>query len=253
MNAKKTSWGNVAQWYHHLLKGGEGTYQKDVILPNIIRLLDIQEGMRILDLACGPGFFARAFAQAGATVIGIDISKELIDFAQKEIHLPNANFFVASADAIPMVPSHSQDAVTIILSLQNIENMDGTLSECARVLKPGGRLLLVLNHPAFRVPKESGWGWDGEKSVQYRRVDKYLSEARIKIEMHPGDDPSVHTWSFHRPLQLYFKAFHKAGFTVSRLEEWISNRQGPKGKTYAGLEQSRKEIPLFLFLEATKE
>jgi hypothetical protein len=120
-------------------------------------------------------------------------------------------------------------------------------------LKPNGQLFLVLNHPTFRVPKESSWGWDEEKNIQYRRIDKYLSEARVKIEMHPGDDPSVHTWSFHRPLQVYVKALAKAGFSVTKLEEWISNRQGPKGRTFSALEQSRKEIPLFLFLGANKK
>jgi hypothetical protein len=68
--------------------------------------------------------------------------------------------------------------------------------------------------------------------------------------MHPGDDPSLHTWSFHRPLQVYMKALNKYGFCISRMEEWISNRQGPKGKRFAAGEKARKEIPLFLFLEA---
>lgn len=244
----KTSWGKVAPWYHNLLKAKSGTYQHDVILPNLLRLLAPKKGQTILDLACGSGFFAREFAKSGAQVTGIDIAPELIAFAKKEI--PNVDFFVASADRIPMVKSKTVDAVTIILSLQNIENMAGVLAECARVLKPHGRLLLVMNHPTFRVPKESGWDWDDEKHIQYRRIEKYLSEARVKIEMHPGDDPSIHTWSFHRPLQAYFKALHKAGFAVTKLEEWIGNRQGPKGKTFAALEQARKEIPLFLCLEA---
>lgn len=248
MKQKKTSWGNVASWYHELLKSGKGTFQHDVILPNILRLLGAKNAQTIVDLACGPGFFAREFAKTGARVTGIDISEELIAFAKREAR--RVEFFVASADQIPMIQDKSVDAVTIILALQNIENMAGVFAEAKRVLKPSGRLLLVLNHPAFRVPKASEWGWDEERSVQYRRVDAYMSEARVKIEMHPGDDPSIHTWSFHQPLQVYMKALHKYGFCVSRMEEWISNRQGPKGKLFAASEKSRKEIPLFLFLEA---
>lgn len=250
MMQKKTSWGNVAPWYHDLLKKGRGIYQHDVILPNILRLLGIEKGETILDLACGPGFFAREFAKNGAKIIGIDISEELIAFAKKEVK--GVDFSVASADSIPMVKAQSVDAVTIILALQNIENMAGVFSESRRVLKPNGRLLLVLNHPAFRVPKFSEWGWDEARAVQYRRVDSYMSEARVKIEMHPGDDPSIHTWSFHRPLQIYMKALHKNGFCISRMEEWMSNRQGPKGKRFAASEKARKEIPLFLFLEAVQ-
>src|SRR3989344_4304285 len=83
-------------------------------------------------------------------------------------------------------------------------------------------MLVVLNHPAFRVPKESSWGWDpAAEGVQYRRVDRYLSESKEKIQTHPsagsGQVPSAgsgrvprpedYTISFHRPLQFYFKAF----------------------------------------------
>lgn len=248
--SKSTSWDNVATWYHKLLKNGKGTYQNDVILPNILRLLDPRSGQTILDLACGPGFFAREFAKKSAKVFGIDISSELIAFARKEVN--DVDFFVASADAIPMVADKSVDVVTILLALQNIEHLAGVFSECSRVLKSGGRLLMVINHPAFRVPKASEWGWDEVRGVQYRRVDAYMSDAQVKIEMHPGDDPTVHTLSFHRPLQVYMKALHKAGFCVSRLEEWISNRQGPKGRKFAASEQARKEIPLFLFLETVR-
>lgn len=250
MNKKQTSWGNVAPWYHELLKSGKGTYQPDVLLPNILRLVDTKKGETILDLACGPGFFAREFAKGGASVVGIDISKELIAFAKKEVR--SVAFYVASADRIPMVADKSMDAIMIILALQNIENMAGVFAECHRVLKPSGRLLIVLNHPAFRVPKASEWGWDEARMAQYRRVDAYLSESRAKIEMHPGDDPSIYTWSFHRPLQVYMKALMKNGFCISRMEEWISNRQGPKGKRFAASEKARKEIPLFLFLEAIR-
>lgn len=250
MSKKQTSWGNVASWYHNLLRGEKGTYQQDVILPNMVRLLGPKKGQIVLDLACGPGFFAREFTKKGATVIGVDISEELIGFAKKEV--AGVDFFVAAADAMPMVKNESIDAVTIILALQNMESLAAVIAECGRVLKPDGRLLLVLNHPAFRVPKMSEWGWDEARGIQYRRVDAYLSEARVKIDMHPGDDPEVHTWSFHRPLQVYMKALAKEHFCLTRMEEWISNRQGPRGRKFSASERARKEIPLFLFLEARR-
>ena len=50
-----TSWDNVAGWYDELMKEPAG-YQKDVILPNILRLMEIKKGDNILDLACGQGF-----------------------------------------------------------------------------------------------------------------------------------------------------------------------------------------------------
>ncbi|HYE59723.1 MAG TPA: class I SAM-dependent methyltransferase, partial [Candidatus Kapabacteria bacterium] len=170
-------------------------------------------------------------------------------YAKKEPAL-ELTYHTGNAEKIAHVPDRSVDVITIVLAIQNIEGVQRVFSECARVLKPDGSLVLVLNHPAFRVPKGSEWGWDEERGIQYRRVDTYLSEAKVKIEMHPGDDPSETTVSFHRSLQYYMKALSKYGFAITRLEEWISNRQGPKGRKYAASEKARKEIPLFLCLEA---
>jgi len=68
--------------------------------------------------------------------------------------------------------------------------------------------------------------------------------------MHPSDESSEYTLTFHRPLQFYFKLLAKAGFAVTRLEEWISHKQSQQGKRAAAENLARKEIPLFLFIEA---
>lgn len=250
MKKIKTSWGNVAEWYQELLQG-EGTYQKDVILPNLLRLLDIQDGETVLDLACGPGFFTNEFFKKGAKVIGVDVSPELISIAKKSSS-KDIDYEVASADRAAMIKNDSVDKTTIVLAIQNIENAAAVFQECRRILKPGGSLLLVLNHPAFRIPKASEWGWDEQKKVQYRRIDRYLSELKSKIQMHPGDNPNEYTVSFHRPLQFYFKALQKSGFCVARLEEWSSNKKSEPGPRAAAENRARAETPLFLFLEARK-
>ncbi|MCX6716038.1 MAG: hypothetical protein NT077_03410, partial [Candidatus Taylorbacteria bacterium] len=90
---------------------------------------------------------------------------------------------------------------------------------------------------------------------QYRRIDSYLSDGQIEIDMTPGEnDPAKKktTMSFHRPLQSYFKALNKAGFAVSRLEEWISHKKSQNGPRAAEEDRIRKEIPMFLMLEAVK-
>lgn len=247
---KDTSWERVAKWYDRMLEG-EGTYQKELILPNILRLMDIHKGDAVLDLACGQGFFSREFARLGARVKGSDASATLIRIAKKNSPA-EVDFHVAKADAIYFLKAGAVDKVAIILALQNIDNVAGVLKECARVLKPGGTLYVVLNHPAFRIPKASSWGWDEKENVQYRRIDKYLSEAKVQIEMHPGDRPGEHTISFHRPLQFYFKALNKAGLSVSLLEEWNSHKKSEPGPRSKAEDISRKEIPLFLCLVAKK-
>ena len=243
---KSTAWKEVV-W---------GGYQKDVILPNIIRLISIKKSEAVLDLGCGTGSFSREFAAKGAKVIGVDVSSALIEAAQK-IPAANVSYKAASADNLSFIKSGSVDKITIILALQNIDNVDKVFKECARVLKAGGKMLVVLNHPAFRVPKESSWGWDpAAEGVQYRRVDRYLSESKEKIQMHPSTGsgqvprPEDYTISFHRPLQFYFKLLRNSGFCIGRLEEWISNKKSEPGPRSKAEDVARKEIPLFLFLEA---
>ncbi len=251
----KTSWGNVAGWYNELIEERPGNYQTSVILPNILRILDIRRNETVADLACGQGFFAREFAKSGAKVVAVDVAKELIGIAEKNTPPALKNkitFKVSPADTLAFIASSSIDKAVIILAIQNIENVKEVLAEASRILKPGGRLVIAMNHPAFRIPKNSDWGWDEKTKVQYRRINQYITESKVKIQMHPGDKPDEHTLSFHRPLQFYFKALQKAGLCVSRLEEWTSNKKSEPGPRAEIEDRARKEIPLFLCLEAVK-
>jgi ubiquinone/menaquinone biosynthesis C-methylase UbiE len=251
MKEKKTSWGKVSDWYDTMLETGDDTYQEKVILPNLLRLLSLKKGEKLIDLGSGQGYFSRHFFSAGAEVVGVDISPELIERAKE--HSPKEiAFYVSSAEALSFLPKHSFDALVSVLALQNMVDIDAVFANCAYLLKETGRALLVLNHPAFRIPKESSWGFDSEKNMQYRRVDRYLSESSVDIDMHPGQNIKVETVSFHRPLQLYFKLLHKHGFAVTRLEEWISHKKSEKGPRSDAEDKARKEIPLFLALEVKK-
>jgi ubiquinone/menaquinone biosynthesis C-methylase UbiE len=248
---KKTSWGGVSKWYDDALEKDSDSYQAKVIGPNLVRIAGKIDGKNILDIACGQGYFSRILGDKGAHVIGADISPELITYAKKKAS-KNIEYFVAPSDKLGKVKNSSTDLAIIILALQNIENVSGTLSEAFRILKSGGKLVIALNHPTFRVPQSSDWGFDEIKKVQYRKVEKYMSEQIIKIQMNPGKKDSQITVSFHRPLQYYFKAFNKAGFCVTRLEEWISHKASEKGPRQAAEDKARKEIPLFMCIELLK-
>jgi ubiquinone/menaquinone biosynthesis C-methylase UbiE len=248
MDRKRTSWGHVADWYDSYMRL-EGTYQKELILPNLLRLMELKKGEAVLDLACGQGFFAREFSAAGAEVTGVDLSKELIGIA-KRLSPPYIRYHVGSADKLDFLQPGTFDKVSIVLAIQNIENAKGVFEEARRVLKPGGYLYLVTMHPAFRIPQGSSWDWDPKTGSQYRRVDRYLSESAVKIKMHPGSRPHEVTLTFHRPLQVYFKHLARAGFCVTRLEEWNSHKKSGPGPRAAEEDRARKEIPLFMFLQA---
>lgn len=248
---KKTSWGSVSKWYDEHLETNEDTYQAKVIAPNLTRLLGEVKGKKVLDIACGQGYFSRLLSENGALVSGIDISSELILSAKKR-NKEGIEYVVGSADNLGQWKKETFDLAICILAIQNIENVSGVFSEARRVLKIGGRFLLVLNHPAFRVPQHSDWGFDEQKKVQYRKVDRYLSEEVVHIVMNPGKKDSPKTVSFHRSLQYFFKVFHKSEFPVTRLEEWISHKASEKGPRQSAEDRARKEIPLFMAIELTK-
>jgi ubiquinone/menaquinone biosynthesis C-methylase UbiE len=206
----------------------------------------------VYDLACGQGYFANLFLRNGPEVIASDLSRKLISIATET--LPKSiKFYVSRADQAPFLKDKSVDTVVIVLAIQNIENVSGVFAECNRILKDRGRMVLVLNHPAFRVPQGSDWYFaDG---TQYRIVGKYLSESKISIDMTPGEKDikkKIKTISFHRSLQYYMKLLSKNGFAITRLEEWISHKKSQNGPRQKAEDTARKEIPLFMCLEVRK-
>lgn len=246
---KDTSWGDVAEWYQEHLEGDD-TYHAKVIAPNLMRIVAPARGMAILDLACGQGYFSRMFRATGADVVGADLGKQLIDIAKKQSG--DIEYHVADAKDLSFAASASFEAVVCVLALQNMEKLEPVFKECARVLRPSGRLIFVLNHPGFRVPKRSSWGWDDEAKIQYRRMDGYLSQSRSEIDMAPGKGTGESTVSFHRSLQDHMKALASAGFAITRLEEWISHKKSEKGPRGDAEDTARKEFPLFLAVECRK-
>lgn len=247
---KDTSWNDVAKWYDSVVYD-EDSYQHKVILPNLLRIVAPEKGMKILDLGCGQGFFSHAFAARGAHVTGVDLSPDLIAIARVRAG-HNEEFHVAPSDKLSIWKDGSFDVAVIVLALQNMERMKEVLTEASRVLVKGGKLIIVLNHPAFRIPGESSWGFDDVHGIQYRRVDRYLSDSRREIDMNPGRGSTVHTVSFHRPLQSYSKSLAHAKCAILRIEEWVSHKESEAGPRKVTEDRARREIPLFMCLECMK-
>jgi ubiquinone/menaquinone biosynthesis C-methylase UbiE len=248
---KDTSWGRVADWYDDVVKDDD-SYQTNVILHNILRIMEPKRTEKILDLGCGQGYFSHAMASEGAYITGIDVSPELVSLAKRHAG-HNEEFFVTPAENLSQFKAGTYTAAISILAIQNMERMADVFREVGRVVKPGGKFVIVLNHPTFRIPGKSSWGFDDKASVQYRRVDEYMSESRAAIDMNPGSkEKKETTYSFHRPLQVYSKTLANAGFAIKRIEEWTSHKQSEKGPRQAAENRARKEIPLFMCLECMK-
>ena len=163
----------------------------------------------------------------------------------------NCSFYVGDATAkkFPLEKSDF-DRAACILALQNMQHGEGAIQSAARHLRQGGELLLVLNHPCFRIPRQSGWGVDEKASLQYRRMNIYMSQMSIPLQIHPGKGEKSEIFhSYHHPLSDYIRWLAKAGFVIHALEEWISDKKSEGAKKRME-DRARREIPLFLALGA---
>ncbi|MEN9852570.1 MAG: hypothetical protein RI996_513 [Candidatus Parcubacteria bacterium] len=247
-----TSWGGVSDWYGNVVADTD-SYQVCVIEPQLNRLLGDVAKTKILDLACGEGFFTRSLGARGADVVGADVAPELVELAKQKDK--TGTYVVAESHLLSKYADKTFDIIICILALQNIEKLKETYHEAARLLKTGGRFICVLNHPSFRNPKHSDWYYSDELKIQGRVSYEYMSEKKIKIDMTPGErdtNKKKYTYSFHRPLQTYIKLLSKSGFVVVGLEEWISHKKSQKGTRGEAENKARHEIPMFLCVEARK-
>ncbi|MSQ13520.1 MAG: SAM-dependent methyltransferase [Dehalococcoidia bacterium] len=249
--AQGGGWNRAARWYDGLVGEQGSEFQREVVIPGTLRLLGIRQGERVLDLACGQGVLSRALHERGAQVTGVDLSTQLVEIARRRSP-KGIRFLVADAVRLVGLDDGRFDAVTCMLALQNMESPEVALHEASRVLRPDGRLVLALMHPAFRIPRQSRWGWDEERKLLYRGVDRYLTPLKAPIDMRPFRAPGQITWTYHRPLQDYVKALADAGMLVDALEEWPSHKASQPGPMAAAENRARQEFPLFLAMRAVK-
>lgn len=252
---KSTSWESVGKWYHAAV-GDEGHYyHKQIIMPGILRLMNLEDaGERpaILDLACGQGVLARHLpSHVGYT--GLDIAPTLVKGAKKLD--PNPAHHYQIADVTKPLPLNKETLFShavITLALQNIAHPELVLKNAFKHLQPHGKLIIILNHPCFRIPRQSSWQVDKEKKIQYRRLDRYLSSLEIPIQAHPSKgEQSPATLTFHHPISCYSRWLRDAGFVIELLDEWCSDKVSEGGA--AKMEnRSRAEFPLFLAISAIK-
>ena len=180
-------------------------------------------GRLTLDVGCGEGRVTRDLAACGHQVIGFDGSPTM---ARAAADHPDSGgpSIVADAAHLP-VADGAADLVVSFMALQDVDAMDAAVAETARVLGPGGRLIVAITHPA----STTGRFTPGENEAARRFVVErsWFDRATLRDEVARGGLTMTFV-SEHRPLQDYVDALADAGFVVERLREVRDPNPGDK-------------------------
>jgi len=205
-------WERHARWWQAEFTEGADVEYTEQLLPLAGRHL---AGARsVLDVGCGEGQIARlAVARGARRVVGVDASAAQIAEARRRGG--GALFLRAAATDLP-VTANAFDAVVSCLVLEHVEDLDAALDEVSRVLRPGGRFVLFINHPMFQTP---GSGWIDDRVLdppeQYWRVGRYLDECVTVEEV----DADVRLPFFHRPFSRYVNGMAARGLYMTHMLE----------------------------------
>jgi SAM-dependent methyltransferase len=146
--------------------------------------LGVKPGQHYLDVGTSTGNYARAVAERGASVMAIDISKPMLEKTRERLaglNLP-ITLELANVEALPYADS-SFDGVTIGASLNEFASTRSALLECARVLKPGGKLFMMYlrrSDTLFGRALQAGFALSGVRFPDRDAVRQVLSQAGLE-------------------------------------------------------------------------
>ena len=248
-NRRDTSWQNVAPWYSKLTEKGGHYYHRNVIIPKLLESLSLSPDSKILDLGCGNGVFGIELTD-NQEYLGVDLSSSLIGDAKATDKNRTHKYIIADATKKLEIDKDFTHAVSI-LAVQNMNNPLALFANAASHLVKNGTFTIVLNHPMFRIPRQSAWQIDPIKKLQYRRIDRYMTELKIPVNMNPSQSESEITWSYHFPLSKYIEMLTSVGFVITDIQEWTSDKES-EGKASKMENRARNEFPLFMSITAKK-
>lgn len=244
MKQSHTSWDSVANWYNSWVGKKGSHYHRKTAIPTVMELLELKKNEKVFDVGAGSGVLAPHILRANASYTGVDVSPKLLKLARR--YHPKARFILEDVRRVGQHPALKEQrftAAVFLLSIQDMEPLDEVLAATSEVLVKGARVVIFMVHPCFRVPKQSGWGWDKKRKAHYRRIDRYLSPMSVPMKQHKRGV----TRSFHRPLEHYVNALARAGFGIDLMRELPDVPLKEKAK------DNNEDIPLFLAIRAWKK
>lgn len=172
-------------------------------LPAILDLAGDVDGRRILDAGCGAGPMFAKLRDRGALMTGFDSSAKMVELARQRLGEDAALQVADISESLPFSDGEFDDVVSALV-LHYVEDWTAPLAEIRRVLKPGGRLILAVNHPFIF-------------KLMYPDAD-YFATVKWSDEYNFNGQQAVLTF-WHRPLHAMTDAFTAAGFRTAVVSE----------------------------------
>ncbi|MES1975351.1 MAG: class I SAM-dependent methyltransferase [Pseudomonadota bacterium] len=218
--------------------GDKGDFARTQILDRpMLERVGTGRFARALDVGCGEGRFCRMLRARRIQAIGIDPTEALIGQARRQD--PDGDYRIGRAEALDF-PDRSFDLVVSYLSLIDIPDLPGAIAEMARVLRPGGSLL-IANLTSFNTAGQPD-GWIKDRTGQPRfAIDRYLDERADWVAWR-----GIRIRNWHRPLSTYMRLLLEAGLTLRHFAE-----PAPHGGDPAQIARYRR-VPWFLLMEWEK-
>jgi ubiquinone/menaquinone biosynthesis C-methylase UbiE len=243
-------------WYGDRQGDSGDLWHRTLIDPGLFRMLGkLPKGHRVLDLGCGNGYLARRLARAGAAVVGIDRSAELLAQARRSERAEplGITYLRSDAEHLDRLKDASFDLAFSNMALMDIKNAGGAIREVGRVVRPGGRFVFSISHPCFDVDTRSTWieeitaGRRGSKV--FRKVTGYREIHSDRYDWALERGGTATTVGYHRPLEWYARVLRAAGFLLVDLHE-----PSPQAGFVSRRIQKAwiEEIPMHLVVEALR-
>lgn len=239
---------NAAFWDSRMGLEGNPTARL-LVFPTAEKLLELQAGEHVLELACGNGTFARRLAGQGLSVTATDYSQAFIDIARTypseriAYHVVDAT----SPEQLLALGAGRFDAAVCNMALMDMAAIEPLFATLPRLLKPQARFVFTIMHPCFnsidmvRMVEEREY--DGEIVLEFGVKISHYHTPKSWLGVGIVGQPEPHRY-FHRPLHALLGACFLTGWVVDGWEEGVY--PGPANPDQPFSWSNFTEIPFLL-------